>query len=122
MTRLNDTDRRTFLRRGALGAGALWTLSLDAFMARRASASPAIPSPYGPIGPERDQATGLPLLQLPDGFRYWSYGWTGDLMSDGVVTPSLHDGMAVIDEIGRDDWHEHDDDRRNRVGLPAGSR
>ena len=57
-------------------------------------------SPYGDVSPVLDQTTGLPLLQLPKGFRYMSYGWTGDLMSDGVPTPSLHDGMAVIADVG----------------------
>ena len=28
--------------------------------------------------------------------RYVSYSWTGDVMSDGVPCPSLHDGMAVV--------------------------
>ena len=55
-------------------------------------------SPYGPISPKLDESTGLPLLKLPDGFRYWSYSWTGDVMSDGVRCPNLHDGMAVVDE------------------------
>ena len=92
-------DRRTFLRRGAMGAGALWALSLDPFMARRAYGA-AIASPYGPISPKIDETTGLPLIKLPDGFRYMSYGWTGDLMSDNVRTPNLHDGMAVVDTEG----------------------
>jgi uncharacterized protein len=43
-----------------------------------------------------DETTGLPLLRLPEGFRYQSYGWTGDMMSDGTLTPGSHDGMAVI--------------------------
>ena len=30
------------------------------------------------------------------GFRYVSYGWTGDLMSDGLPTPGAHDGMGVV--------------------------
>jgi hypothetical protein len=93
------TDRRTFMRRGAMGAGALWMVSLGELVGRRAYGSPAIESPYGPISPKLDQTTGLPLLQLPDGFRYWSHSWTGDVMSDGVRCPSLHDGMAVVDEF-----------------------
>ncbi len=92
-------DRRTFLRRGAMGAGALWALSLDPFMARRAYGA-AIASPYGPISPKIDETTGLPLIKLPDGFRYMSYSWTGDVMSDGVRCPNLHDGMAVVDAQG----------------------
>lgn len=51
---------------------------------------------YGELFPTRDENTGLPLLQLPKDFRYVSYGWTGDLMSDGVATPARHDGMGVI--------------------------
>jgi hypothetical protein len=93
-------DRRTFLRRGAMGAGALWTWSLPELAARRRVERSATVSPYGPIQPRPDGTTGLPLLQLPEGFRYLSYAWTGDLMSDGVRCPSLHDGMAVIDAIG----------------------
>ena len=122
MTELARTDRRTFLRRGALGASALWTLSLEHFMAHRAEGSPLVPSPYGPIGPKLDQATGLPLLQLPDKFRYVSYSWTGDVMSDGVPCPSVHDGMAVVAELdehqdrGGDDrqdrGHDHHDEDR----------
>ena len=73
MKELTTHDRRTFLRRGAMGAGALWTLSLSELMSRRAYGSPVIPSPYGPLSPKLDATTGLPLLQLPDGFRYLSY-------------------------------------------------
>ena len=118
---ISRTDRRTFMRRGAMGAGALWAVSLGEFVGRKAYARTALASPYGPISPKLDQSTGLPLLQLPDGFRYWSHSWTGDLMSDGVRCPSLHDGMAVVDEFfGRfpkdDDFPscDPDDDDRHR--------
>jgi secreted PhoX family phosphatase len=47
-----------------------------------------------------DQTTGLPLLRLPEGFRYFSYGWTGDPLDDGAFTPPAHDGMAVIAQSG----------------------
>ena len=52
---------------------------------------------YGPLGPAVDETTGLPLLHLPDGFRYLSFGWTGDPMADGVRTPGAHDGMAAFE-------------------------
>ncbi len=122
MTHINPTDRRTFLRRGAMGAGAFWTLSLDGFMARRAEgASPTSgASPYGPIAPVLDETTHLPLIQLPRGFRYRSYSWTGDMMSDGVACPSLHDGMAVIDELHGHDDDDDDDDRRDRDDHGSG--
>ncbi|PQO46112.1 alkaline phosphatase PhoX [Blastopirellula marina] len=50
--------------------------------------------------PAVDEATGLPLLKLPEGFRYISYGWTGDEMNDGQVTPPMHDGMGVVAKSG----------------------
>lgn len=55
-----------------------------------------VDSPYGPIAPVNDLSTGLPLLQLPPGFSYKSYGWRGDTMSDGRPCPGGHDGMGVI--------------------------
>lgn len=55
------------------------------------------PSPdYGPLQPTIDETTGLPLLHLPKSFRYLSFGWTRDPMSDGLVTPPAHDGMAAF--------------------------
>jgi uncharacterized protein len=107
------SDRRTFMRKGAMGAGALWALSLGELAARSSHKNPIVNggSPYGPISPKLDESTGLPLLKLPDGFRYWSYSWTGDVMSDGVRCPNLHDGMAVIDYYrSRDDRDDEDDD------------
>lgn len=59
-------------------------------------------SSYGPLSPVEDSTTGLPLLKLPDGFTYTSFGWTGDTMSDGTLTPDRHDGMAVISGQGGD--------------------
>jgi uncharacterized protein len=51
---------------------------------------------YGPLAPVKDETTGLPLLMLPAGFRYRSFGWTGDRLEDGVPTPPAHDGMAAF--------------------------
>ena len=48
--------------------------------------------------PTKDESTGIPLIRLPEGFRYITYGWTGDQMSDGTKTPSAHDGMGVVSE------------------------
>ena len=33
---------------------------------------------------------------LPEDFRYLSFGWTGEMMSDGIPTPGAHDGMAAF--------------------------
>lgn len=49
-----------------------------------------------PLRPVNDETTGLPLLRLPPGFRYKSYGWAGERMTDGTPTPTMHDGMAVV--------------------------
>jgi uncharacterized repeat protein (TIGR03803 family) len=51
---------------------------------------------YGPLVSVRDESTGLPLLLLPQGFRYMSFGWRGDPLSDGSPTPADHDGMAAF--------------------------
>jgi secreted PhoX family phosphatase len=103
-----DLHRRNFLRRGAILAGGL--ISAAPFQAlaarpvnaptRSLGASPGRgkgPSPdYGPLVPIADEATGLPLLLLPEGFRYLSFGWRGDLMPSGTPTPGSHDGMAAL--------------------------
>jgi hypothetical protein len=108
-----------------MGAGAVWMLSLQELAARGGHRGPVVTagrSPYGPIRPQKDEATGLELLKLPEGFRYWSYSWTGDVMSDGVRCPNLHDGMAVVD-----DWQPADatgringDDRDHDGARPSG--
>ena len=51
---------------------------------------------YGPLSPVADETTGLPLLALPNGFRYRSYGWTQDPLADGTPTPGVHDGMGIV--------------------------
>lgn len=88
--------RRGFLRSGVAAAA---TIGLP-FGVLGSGAAHAVKLPYspdyGPLAPVADQSTGLPLLQLPSGFRYWSFGWTGDVMSDGIATPGAHDGMAVV--------------------------
>lgn len=51
---------------------------------------------YGPLAPVHDATTGLPLLHLPPGFSYFTFGWTGDPLDSGAPTPALHDGMAAF--------------------------
>ncbi|MBA2946876.1 alkaline phosphatase PhoX [Streptomyces himalayensis] len=90
-------ERRTLLRGAAVAAAA--SVPFQALAARTAAAAPvknAFDAGYGPLIPVKDQATGLELLQLPRGFEYISYGWTNDLMDDGVRTPGAHDGMAAF--------------------------
>ncbi|HIV71453.1 MAG TPA: PhoX family protein [Candidatus Aquabacterium excrementipullorum] len=91
-------SRRSLLKSAGAAAALPFIGALTALHAREALAATTsrIASPYGPIAPVNDLTTGLPLLQLPAGFTYKSFGWTGDLMANGLATPSSHDGMAVI--------------------------
>ena len=99
---MTRAPRRRWSRRRLLSASALGAIALAAplqrLLARQTAASPATGpgERLGPLAPVADEATGLPLLRLPAGFRYRSFGWTGDPMDDGTPTPPLHDGMAVV--------------------------
>ena len=108
-------DRRKFLQRGAaVTAGALMAGGTQALGAHGALAAPgrrgqelraADNGGYGPIAPRNDVATGLPLLALPAGFEYTSFGHGAEYAatlgkpttgSDGFPTPGRHDGMATF--------------------------
>jgi hypothetical protein len=94
-------DRMALGRRALLKAGAATAAALSIgapFEALALSGGRRLPfSPdYGPLKPALDLTTGLPLIHLPDGFEYASFGWTGDLMIDGQPTPGGHDGGAVF--------------------------
>lgn len=100
------SSRRSLLKGAGAAAALPFVGALTALHAREALAAGTttrIASPYGPIAPVNDLTTGLPLLQLPAGFTYKSYGWTGDLMANGKATPGSHDGMAVVQtrKVGR---------------------
>jgi secreted PhoX family phosphatase len=104
-----SVDRRDFLRGSAAVASSIAIAgTLQMFHARKAHASQPrhyyTRCPYGDPIPTADEVTGLPLIGLPPGFRYWSFGWTGDPifpnLSNGPITPALHDGMAVLRQIG----------------------
>jgi secreted PhoX family phosphatase len=96
-----NPGRRQLLRGTIATAASLMALGpLEALGARTAGAAPLSKrrsSPdYGPLYPVKDHTTGLELIKLPKGFEYLTYGWTGDEMSDGLPTPSAHDGMAAF--------------------------
>ncbi len=55
---------------------------------------------FGALRPVRDGTTGLPLLRLPAGFSYVTFGWAGEALSDGTPCPASHDGMGVVDQQG----------------------
>jgi secreted PhoX family phosphatase len=86
---------------GSLAAAALAAEPFDALRRRsQLAAAETRGSGYGPLRPTRDEATGLELIRLPEGFRYVSFGWTGDPLEGGAPTPSAHDGMAAIAQSG----------------------
>ena len=96
-------SRRSFLQRSSV-AGAASLAGLTALGERAARGEQpggetkqgAIG--FGPLRPTRDETTGLELVDLPEGFRYRTFGWMRDEMADGHLTPGSHDGMAVIAE------------------------
>jgi uncharacterized protein len=93
-----SATRRDFLQQSALAGAFTIAQPLEA-LSRRLSSSRKLglrSIGYGPLNPMKDETTGLMLLQLPEGFRYASYGWTGDPLSDGKFTPGAHDGMAAF--------------------------
>ncbi|MGH9384858.1 MAG: alkaline phosphatase PhoX [Vicinamibacterales bacterium] len=91
-------DRRRFLRRALLAGGVTVATPLEAFARRLGFSETRLAEPvdYGPLVPIPDETTGLTLLKLPEGFRYLSYGWAGDPLSNGGRTPVAHDGMAAF--------------------------
>ncbi len=99
--RLVRPNRRRFLATAGafLGAAPFHALACRVAETGRApsAAGPAASDAgYGPLGPVADGTTGLPLLHLPPGFRYVTFGWTGDALDDGLSTPAWHDGMAAF--------------------------
>ena len=86
-------SRREFLVSAGLAA---FAAPLYALQTRIASGASLTTAGYGPLAPVADMTTGLPLLELPRGFRYLTFGWTGDPMTNGSPTPRSHDGMAAF--------------------------
>lgn len=98
MTDLVTNRRRRNLIKG-IGALSSFPLlaPLAALQARAAGQETLLTdSAYGPLLPVKDRSTGLPLLRLPKGFTYASFGWTGDRMANGLSCPAKHDGMGVV--------------------------
>ena len=94
-------DRRSFLRSAGTLAGAA-AVPFTALVARAQEPDHAggirrgHTAGYGPLFPTLDRTTGLPLIALPEGFRYLTFGWTGDELANGLPTPGSHDGMAAF--------------------------
>ncbi len=92
-----DVSRRSFLRRNMLGAGSLALgATFGSFLGRAAHAQGPGGPGYGPLFPIVDPVTGLPLVRLPEGFRYMTIGRVGNPMRGGLPTPNFFDGSAAI--------------------------
>jgi secreted PhoX family phosphatase len=96
-----NRGRRDFLKHGLIAAGGLG-LGLAAWSRYAARGSvPQFHPALGPLVPVKDLTTGVPLLKLPQGFRYHSFAWAGETLSDGYMAPGACDGMGVVtDENG----------------------
>jgi secreted PhoX family phosphatase len=90
------SDRRRFLRRAfdlGLSASLLSPLGgLDAAVGGSHR--------HRGLKPVRDAASGRTLLRLPEGFRYFSFGWAGAGLSGGGVIPAAADGMGLVAASG----------------------
>ena len=122
---MTTLDRRALLKSGAaVTAGTvLASTGTQALAAHAALAHPGqrgqrgsrLKAPnnggYGELYPVKDKTTGLPLLLLPEGFEYISFGHAATYAqelnedrkltlpttgSDGFPTPGRHDGMAAF--------------------------
>src|SRR5919108_4742598 len=82
-------DRRTLLRRAAIGGGALIAGPLQAYAARTAAGRPPAAPGYGPLVDRGE-------LALPLGFDHRVISRAGLVMTDGTPTPTAFDGMAAF--------------------------
>jgi secreted PhoX family phosphatase len=97
---MSNSSRRKFLTAGLLGAGGI-SVGLIAFARlNTAGKPPSISEAMGPLGVVNDETTGLPLLRLPEGFRYKSMSWAGTALHDGHTVPGAADGMGVVRQEG----------------------
>jgi secreted PhoX family phosphatase len=97
---MSTTSRREFITAGLLGAGGI-SLGLAAFAKYNATGQPPpITEPMGSLVTVKDETTGLPLVRLPEGFRYKSFSWAGEKMNDGYTVPGAADGMGVVQQQG----------------------
>lgn len=105
-----SASRREFMKR--VGVGAVLA-PLAALYSRAALGAPVFGPGFGPLAPALPLNTHelvswrldgtiafdyrtLPLVTLPEGFRYRAISWTGRTMSDGTRVPGDHDGMAAF--------------------------
>ncbi|MEJ2385256.1 MAG: DUF839 domain-containing protein [Xanthomonadales bacterium] len=117
---MSTTSRRRVLVGGRAGAGAV-SLGLLAYGGLgRGGVGASIPESMGPLRPVPDGTTGLPLLKLPEGFRYRTMSWSGTPLHDGFTAPRRADGMGVVAQSGTRVTLVRNHEQRE-VGAPIGN-
>jgi len=92
--------RRDLLKATLLGAGTASLGLLGFFGFRGARHGEALPELMGNLTPVLDETSGIPLLLLPEGFRYLTFSWAGGTLHDGRPVPGCADGMGVVRQQG----------------------
>lgn len=98
MGRRGQVGRRSFIRMGVVGTAMASAALMDRNLVAGAEAL------HDSVLTATPTAAGLvqagPELALPPGFSYKTFGHFGSAMSDGFITPPIHDGMGVFDAGG----------------------
>lgn len=90
------SHRREFLRHAVqLGLTAALGSSLGQIVTASAPRRAKLPRPR-PLIAVADATTGKQLMRLPEGFRYFSFGWAGEALEGGGKIPGAADGMGVV--------------------------
>ena len=117
--RRGEMGRRSFIRMGVIGTAMASAVLMERDRRAGAAVMAQSTSSVEPRGAGL-VAAGLELA-LPAGFTYHTFGSFGSAMSDGYITPPIHDGMAVFD-MGGDIWRMV---RNHELGegndVPAGT-
>jgi uncharacterized protein len=115
-----NVNRRRFLQGAAAVTGAAlvapWAEGLGVLGTN--GRAEAAKGDYGPLIPTPDLRDGVNRIALPAGFQYRSFGYAGEMMSDGNLTPLAHDGMASFNIGGKIRLVRNHEDRN---GPNAGS-
>lgn len=93
--RRGQVDRRNFLRMGLLGTA---IASAGVMTHSPAAGAAMLRSSLRTTSPRSASLVAAgPELGLPPGFSYHTFGAFGSAMTDGFITPPIHDGMGCFD-------------------------
>ena len=117
--RRGEVGRRSFIRMGVLGTAMASAALMDRNLVAGAD---LLHENLHTVAP---RASGLvkagPELALPPGFTYKTFGEFGSAMTDGFVTPPIHDGMGVYDAGGGKLRIVRNHELGEGNGIPAGT-